>query len=148
MPSHKLKWAHFKKAGIQAEEFSEIEKKFNGTFHYDYGTVFGDSRIQVYRITQDGRDLSWVEVENRCMELDLETVEYLSLGSTSEDLMSIASQFANSHDKDQLCEGVVARLEDLDGNLVGLHKYKSFLFCLAEGIQANDKDYVNIEEVS
>jgi len=148
MPSHKLKWSAFKKVGIQAKEFAEIETQFNGVFNYDYGTVFGDSRIQVYRITQDGRDLSWVDVENRCMELDLDTVEYLAWSHTGEDLMSIASQFANSHSSDQLCEGVVARVEDLDGNLAGLHKYKSFLFCLAEGIQANDADYVNMEEVS
>lgn len=148
MPSYKLNWSAFKKVGVQDKEFADIEAKFNGVFKYYYGTVFGQSRIQVYRITQDGRDLSWYEVENRCMELDLDTVQYLAWSSTNEDLMTIASQLANVHGDDQLCEGVVARVEDLDGNLSGLHKYKSFLFCLAEGIQANDENYVNMEEVS
>lgn len=149
MPDHKLKWEDFKGAGFSKEEFQEMHDKYNGTFTYHYGQEPGTAAFYVYRIVQDGKDLSDRALRERCSELGFEPVNLLKVTKSDEDLMEISRELANQEDSDgQLREGVVLRLEDKDENLVKLLKYKSFRFTTVEGIKSNEDNYVDLEETS
>jgi len=148
MPDHKLKWSELKAAGFTKEEFEKLKENYGETVTYHYGCNKGEFDIRVYRITQNGVDLSDKEMRERCEELDLTPVEYLGTFNTNDDLMEISKELAEQHEEHQIREGVCLRLEDSEGKLLKIVKYKSFLFACLEGIQANSEKYVNLEEIS
>lgn len=148
MPDHKISWKDFKDAGFSKEEFAEIQDKYGEKFTYHYGNLQGNFSIQVYRIVQDGKDISWKDMVKRCEQLRLNTVKFVEEIDSPEDpkdLMDICRKHAEVDDDGQLREGVVLRFEDTEGNLLKMLKFKSFRFCVAENIKTNE---INLEEIS
>jgi len=146
MPDHKMNFSDFKDKGFNREEFDSVVNKYGETITYHYGCQPGTHRIEVYRIVQDGKDLSDQDMRERCMELDISPVGLLGYHNTNDDLLQLAEQLANQNEGCQIREGVAVRIEN-NGNLYKILKYKSFLFTTLEGIQSN-LDYVNLEEIS
>lgn len=151
MPNHTLAWADFKDAGFSKEEYQKLIEQYGETVTYHYGCDVGEYRIEVYRITQDGKDLGWRDVMSRCLELNLPRVPNCGIarGLNGQEMMKLCKETSEYCDEDgQLREGVVVRLEDTQGNFLKCLKYKSSTFCVLEGIRRNDVNYVDLEEVS
>jgi len=148
MPNHKLKKSDFKNAGYSAEEFQSLLDTYGDEITYHYGNDPGDFSIEVYRITQDGVDLNFQEMSDRCVELGLRGVHVVAMTTSEDNLMKESEYYSKDVDLgNQLREGIVIRLED-SGEFVKMVKYKSFTFCTLEGIRSNDPNEVNLEEVS
>lgn len=129
----------------------------DGTMTYSYGEAPWNCRFYAYRITrlnEDGvvTELSWPQVQRRCLELNIESVREIhrpmimngldELLGIVEGLTEGPSTFSNSH----IREGVVVRIENESG--VTFLKNKSFDFGLGEGYLKNDEEYVDMEESS
>lgn len=151
MGEHGLSVESMKESGVPEKEYT----RYGSEMRYTYGTPPGEYRVFVYRITLDGKDLRWHEVEARCRELGLETVPTVGIlevssSDTSADIMNRVEAFtrgASSLDERHIREGVCLREELSDGRIV-VYKYKSFLFCVLEGIMKNTDEYVDLEEIS
>lgn len=150
MPNHKLVWKDFKGAGFSKEEYRDLVAKYGETVTYHYGNEDGQYHIEVYRITQGGRDLSAREMTDRCWELGLPCVPYLTTRNSDDDLMDICAKLSSGSDEEpgQLREGICVRLETWEGEHVKTYKYKGNTFCVLEGIKRNDVNYVDMEEIS
>lgn len=150
MPTHSLSKSMLKDSGFTKEQIAETLEAYGETVSYTYGCKPEEFDVYVYRITQDGVDLPNNAMRLRCHELKLKPVNQLGRYSTDEDLMAIAERLSRQQDGDgQLREGVAIRIQDPEtGELIKILKYKSFLFCLLEGIKKNSDDYVDLEEIS
>ena len=149
MPDHSIKKSGLKDAGFSKDEMSDIKTRFGDTVTYLYGCDQGKCEIYVYRITQDGKDLSDDDMRMRCEELGVKPVLHLERCYSDLDLMAVSKQHCEGFmSEDQLREGVCLRLETTEGELVKIVKYKSDLFCIFEGIKKNSDEYVDLEEVS
>ena len=149
MPNHKLDWKDFKDSGFSKKEFQQLVDQFSETITYHYGQEDGECEIRVYRITNKNVDLSDQKMRQRCQELGLQCVSKLTEIDSGEDLMGICKDLSEESDmQGQLREGVCVRLEDLEGKLVKIVKYKSNRFAILEGIKRNDVDYVDMEEIN
>ena len=152
MPNHPLEWKTFKSEGFSKEEFQELIDQYGPVVKYHYGNKEGEFCFRVYRITQNGRDLSNFDMLERCEELGFIAVPQLSKTTTnmdSKELMFYAKGLSERQDADgQFREGVCLRIEDSDGKLVKVLKYKSSNFCILENIKKNDVNYVDMEEIS
>jgi hypothetical protein len=150
MPNHTLKYADFKAEGFTRDDFDDLVNTYGETITYHYGNEQGKCSIEVYRIVQNGKDLSDEAMRDRCLVLGLDPVPKLDVVESDIDLMDHAKNLAEMQDKEdgQLREGVVIRLETKDGELVKLLKYKSSTYCILENIKRNDVDYVDREEIS
>ena len=106
----------------------------------------------VYRITQDGRELTRLEIELRCEELKIEAVplfgtwEHVSVDETR-DMARLRAEGVNGHLPDPLDsrhpqEGVCVRWEQMDDNNVvkvgRAMKAKGWLFRALEGLVKDD----------
>ena len=149
MPNHKFKWDDFKNQGFTKDEFNSIVKTYGEQATYHYGNLPGEFSVEVYRIVQGGKDLSHTDMVERCAELSLDTVPYVSTLHSGLDLMDYCALMSASQDAGgQLREGLCLRLETPDGELLKIVKYKSTLFSILEGIKRNDVNYVDMEEIS
>lgn len=136
----------------------DLRKQFGPAMSYTYGCVPGQSRMFVYRITrlnEDGieTDLSWIQVEQRCQELGIETVPLVFppffYNGDSQWLSGISNDLADGPslvDDRHIREGVVLRIESTQG--VRWLKNKSWIFGVLEGYIKDDDNAVDIEEAA
>ena len=130
----------------------DLKKQYADPMEYSYGCIKGEARFRVYRIVQDGRDLSWYEVVARSRELGVETVTEIDkfvfdgnrdrLNAYVETLLEGPSLIDSRH----MREGVCIRVENEFGHRV--YKEKSYSFKLAEGIVKENDNYVDAEEIA
>jgi hypothetical protein len=130
----------------------DIKKQYGENMIFSYGCIQHESKFKVYRITQDGRDLSWFELKRRCNDLDVDTVTTItslvfkgdrdSLNSTVEELLEGPSILDNRH----IREGVCLRIESEHG--IRIVKSKSWTFGVLEGYLKDNENYVDMEEVA
>lgn len=134
------------------DKLPEIKKQYGKRMVFSYGCIEGNSRLAVYRITQDGRDLSWFELQHRCSELGVETVKNLetivfdgnrdALNAKIETMIEGPSTIDPRH----IREGVCLRVEHSTGNRIC--KAKSWTFGVLEGFIKDDSSYVDAEEIA
>lgn len=153
---------------------AKIAKKFADPMYYSYGMnsspdcsipKYGENfDIYVYRITQDGINLSPTELEIRASKLDLKLVpfikqvkwdgnvdKFLSLCKRITEENGGKSQIDFSHIEEGIClrfYGTYFNESKLSSTLFDLTtKYKSWLFCDCEGIAKNSDSYIDPEEI-
>lgn len=129
----------------------ELHAKYGNVMVYAYGNAPGNCSLYVYRITQDGHELSWNDVKRRCGELGIKHVPELDsfiVDSNARDYIDTIVQNRVTDesilDSTHIREGVVIRLEH--GKGTDWYKEKSFTFKVLEGIVKDQTDYVDIEE--
>jgi hypothetical protein len=130
----------------------ELVKLYGDHITYSYGCVEGESRLRVYRITQDGRELSQYELWKRCEELGVEPVTHITslvYDGDKDKLDAIIQSHTEGSsliDPRHIREGVCVRVESRDGTKI--YKEKSWSFKVAEGIIKDNDTYVDAEEVA
>lgn len=136
----------------------EIKKAFGESVTYDYGELEGCCRFYVYRVTKDGKDLSWEDVcdvaENHGYDV-VPFIDSFEYSGDRESLLNKVKDITESNNNawsrsllspDNIMEGVVLRIDHEDST--SYLKYKSYGFRVLEGItQAND-EVVDMEEVA
>lgn len=153
MDTHGLDKTTMKESGIPSAEY----KQYGDVMRYTYGCEPDNEipfKVYVYRITQDGVDLSYREMRERAAELGLYVVPHLGYVRVVEtdsvdDIMKKVEVLTRGNsvlDDRHIKEGVCLRIEDENG--IRIFKYKSFMFCLLEGIRKNSDEYVDLEEIS
>jgi hypothetical protein len=150
MGEHPLDKSELKNSGIPQSELDQ----YSVGMRYTYGCAYGEYDMYVYRITQDGKDLTHEQVQNRCEELGLKTVPFLGEivieeGDTVDTILEKCEVFtrgSSTLDPTHIKEGIVLRQEG--DSHVRFLKYKGFLFCTLEGIRKNSDTYIDLEEVS
>lgn len=136
MPSHEIK-------------DKKLKKLYGKNITYSYGCEPAHYKVMIYRITQANEDdkvteLSWPQVKHRCGQLGLETVPELDAqfyNGNAEALLEYCKELSDGHstlDTSHIKEGVAIRVEDQ--HLFTTFKYKSYDFCMLEGIQPNYVD--------
>lgn len=151
MPAHPFDKTSLKQAGIPESELSDYGNKME----YTYGCQLGRYAVFVYRITQGGVDLDFLDLQVRCAELGLAVVPYLGLieikeTDTVQDILMKVEPFTRGKSVlggQHIKEGVVLRKDNFGGRVTFM-KYKGFIFCLLEGIRRNTEDYVDPEEIA
>ncbi len=145
-----------KDSGVPKKEYA----KYGDFVMYSYGCEQENAqgayatKVYVYRITQDGTDLSWDALKLRCNELKLEHVPELGTiklngSETASDIMHLANEYTLGDsvlDSRHFKEGVCLRIDSESG--LKVLKYKGEMFCILEGIMKNDPDYVDTEEIA
>ena len=142
--------------GEQPIEDQKLRKKYGDTMIYSYGCDEAHQfDFYVYRITMVNEDGDVVEysdsqLKKRCKDLGIKVVPELmkpfvcedvdGLMDTCESLTLGSSVLDDTHIK----EGVVLKNHTTDK----VYKYKSYHFCELEGIQKNNDEYVDVEEIS
>lgn len=134
------------------KHLKDIKSAYGEDMVFSYGCVEGNARLRVYRITQNGRDLSWFEIQNRCEELGVETVHHIetlvfdgdrnALNAKVEALLEGQSFLDHRH----IREGVCLRVENKD--TLRSCKAKSWTFGVLEGYIKSDDNYVDLEEIA
>lgn len=130
-------------------------KEFGKKSKFVYGCKPGESKMYVYRITQDGREFSPQEIINWCNDAGVNHVPYLFMTEIApfifEDkdqlLERIDSYFEDLHDpvgKDHIKEGVVVRI--LNRPTWRAYKKKTYEFKVIEGIIKMTSDAPDMEE--
>lgn len=165
-------------AGMPKAQAKAIGKAFGETAVYHYGchpsgVILGHPeswdgydaprfRVFIYRITQDGDELTWDALERRAGELSfpghVELVPVLQTfegETTADEITRMAnaqnrdlSDLGSTLDGDHPGEGVCLRVDHPERGAGRAVKHKAFLFCVMEGIAANDPDFVDTEVVS
>lgn len=149
------------------------DKKFSSPIFYSYGMiptvgnetpVYGKHfDIYVYRITQNGYDLSPSEIDLRCNQLGLKVVPRViqkQWDGNIEAFLQFCKQVTEQNgsrsqiDSSHIEEGICIRFygyHDISYEEKALTdftaKYKSWLFCDCEGIAKNSDSYVDVEEI-
>lgn len=133
-------------------ELKDLKKKYGDDIVYSYGNEVGQSELYIYRITQNGVELSWNQVVARAKQLGVQVVPQISvevfdgnraaLNEKVEKLMEGDSLLSNKH----LREGVCLRVESPDG--IRIVKAKSWTFGVLEGYIKSDDSYVDAEEIA
>lgn len=137
----------------------EIKKELKNRFNkdkmiYSYGCRPGQSKIFVYRITYkiDGHeiDLSWNQVVKRCLALGIPTVplidSFIYFGDKDQILNKCREFKYSLLSHDHIPEGVCVKIEH--PSMEKIVKYKTFEFCHLEGIQKQDDDFIDKEDIS
>lgn len=131
----------------------ELSKKYGKSMIYSYGCSVGQSRFFIYRITQDGVELSNWQMLQRARELGVEVVPQLyheTFNGNLDELQSKIDGMLEGNDwldDKHIREGVCIRIESpIDG--FRIYKEKAFTFKVLEGIIKDKDDYVDLEEVS
>ncbi len=153
---------------------AKLSKRFANPMYYSYGMKkCSDDKpkyqenfdVYVYRITQNGKNLSPTELEIRVKQLNMKIVPHVWTGiwdpenieSFLKDCKKITEENGSrsSIDSSHIEEGICIRFygkrdEPLGGSgeILDLTvKYKSWLFCDCEGIAKNSDTYVDAEEI-
>lgn len=152
MPEHSLSKAEAKEAGIPEKELAA----YGDTIKYTYGCNPGEYKVYLYRITQDGHDMSYDYVMKRAVQLGVGFVPMLGVieideSDTVGDILAKVEPFTRGNstiDNRHIKEGVCLRVFEVGVKKARIWKYKGFLFCLLEGIKKNSDTYVDLEEIS
>lgn len=160
MGSHSL--ARIK--GKDKELYKELVQKYR-TEHvvFSYGQPPATYGVYIYRMVKDGRELTYQEILNRLTEAqeidpDLENFNIVpivdqrdatQLGRWSIDDVNIMTRGQDTElERSHPREGVVIHVER-DGERVGRPvKHKSWIFCVIEGISANDPTFIDREDAA
>lgn len=153
---------------------AKLSKRFASPMYYSYGMKkCSDDKpkyqenfdVYVYRITQNGKNLSPTELEIRVKQLNMKIVPHVWTGiwdpenieSFLKDCKKITEENGSrsSIDPSHIEEGICIRfygkrnepLGDVGEILDLTVKYKSWLFCDCEGIAKNSDTYVDAEEI-
>lgn len=153
---------------------AKLSKRFASPMYYSYGMKkCSDDKpkyqenfdVYVYRITQNGKNLSPTELEIRVKQLEMKIVPHVWTGIWDpenievflKDCKKITEENGSrsSIDSSHIEEGICIRFygkrnEHLGGagEILDLTvKYKSWLFCDCEGIAKNSDTYVDAEEI-
>lgn len=153
---------------------SKLSKRFANPMYYSYGMKkCSDDKpkyqenfdVYVYRITQNGKNLSPTELEIRVKQLNMKIVPHIWTGiwdpenieNFLKDCKKITEENGSrsSIDSSHIEEGICIRfygkrnepLGGVDEILDLTVKYKSWLFCDCEGIAKNSDTYVDAEEI-
>jgi hypothetical protein len=129
-----------------AQDAREIEQ-FDDVVSYTYGCEPGECKFFVYRIVENGTELTWDEMVDRCKDLGIPTVPYIDSYTatyqgeyyTDVDLVPQESTIDPSHP----LEGYAYRIE---GEKITILKDKTYLFGVLEGYAKSKEDYVDTEE--
>jgi hypothetical protein len=143
------------------DELKDIQKQYGKKMDYRYGTLSGEHKMLVYRVTrlnEDGveTDLSWQQVKQRCKELGLQTVPELDMMFTTDDsdisrqmltdTVEALTDGPSTLDSSHIREGVVVRVESDQGTW--FFKNKSWAFGVLEGYIKDSDTYVDTEEAA
>ena len=130
----------------------EYVTRYGKVTAYTYGCAPGECKLFVYRITQNGVELSHNQMIARCNELGLNHVPILdtivydgdieTLDMIVETHMNDCSMLDNRH----IREGIVLRVESEHGTQ--FIKSKSWPFKLMEGIIKDSDSYIDREEIA
>lgn len=129
----------------------EIKKQYGQRMVYSYGNPEGQSSFYVYRITQNGVELSWNQVVRRCKELGVNhvpNIDTLIFNGNRDKLNSLVESYLEGPDmldSRHIREGVCLRVECEEGTKI--YKEKSFTFKVLEGI-VKDSEVVDLEEIA
>jgi hypothetical protein len=153
---------------------AKISKKFANPMYYSYGMKKCSDEnpkyqenfdVYVYRITQNGKNLSPTELQVRVKQLGMKIVPHVWTGiwdpenieAFLKDCKKITeengcrSEIDDSHIEEGICIRFYGnKNEPLDGagEIFDLTvKYKSWLFCDCEGIAKNSDTYIDAEEI-
>lgn len=139
------------KKHMEKKEYDEFIKEFGDKTRFTYG-VDPDSneyRVFVYRITQNGIDISWDQVKRRCEEIGVDHVPEVDRFLVTKEHLNEEywqdryEDFRCKHFPSHIREGVVLRSEG--GSMIPtLLKYKNFTFKVLENIIKDTQD--DIEE--
>lgn len=130
-----------------------LEAKYGQNIVYTYGCIDGQARFQVYRIVQNGVELSWNQAIARCKELDVEPVlefgrlvfdgNRAKLDEYIDSLLEGEDPLDSRHPR----EGVCIRVESpVTGTKI--YKSKSWTFKWLENLVKDDDNNVDIEEIA
>ncbi len=152
----------------------KISKRFANPMYYSYGMKRCENNepkyqehfdIYVYRITQNGKNLSPTELLVRTRQLNMKIVPHVWTGiwdpenieAFLKDCKKITeengsrSEIDSSHIEEGICIRFYGKRNDplggVDEMLDLTVKYKSWLFCDCEGIAKNSDTYVDAEEI-
>jgi hypothetical protein len=144
-------------------ELADLAKQIGSTkMDYHYGCKPGQCAFYVYRITQNGVDLTWEQLQQRAKELEVNTVPLLAkivyYGNKKEQIdetIEVLSEGIDPIGKTHLREGVcirTSRLITVGKEVVEhkpkIYKQKGYWFRLLEGIIKDKEDYVDLEEIA
>lgn len=160
MGSHNL--ARIK--GKDKELYKELVQKYHADHVvFDYGQPPGTYGVYVYRIVKGGRELTYNEIVNRLEHAkgvfdgframrNFHVVPLLNRKDTTKGdrwtIHDVDMLTRGTHDLERSHprEGVVIHVER-DGERVGRPvKHKSWIFCVIEGISANDPTFIDRED--
>lgn len=128
----------------------EFVKEFGKESRFVYGCKPGESKMYVYRITDNGREYTPEEIRNWCERAGVNHVPYLfdmEFTTTEELLKVIDDYFEDLHDpvgKTHIKEGVVVRI--LNRPIWRAYKKKTYEFKVIEGIIKMTSDAPDMEE--
>lgn len=135
---------------------TKLKPNYGTKIRYSYGCQPGECKFYVYRITLDGRELSWLDVKQRAAELGLDTVPEIATTVRRwwADRTLWESSIKTSYDKRSPSfldsaierEGVVIRIETLSGTR--WMKDKAWAFLVMEGVLQDNDSYVDAEDVA
>lgn len=144
------------------DKIPTIKKRFGPVMNYSYGcrgvdsedrqidgSRYPETKVFVYRITQNGKDLSYYQRLRRCRELGIEHVPLV--GMFLNDMTNLQECINKNLEVDDvsgehISEGVCISIESPNG--IVTYKEKSFSFRVLEGIAKENDDYVDAEEVA
>lgn len=128
----------------------EFVKEFGKESRFVYGCKPGESKMYVYRITDNGREFSPQEIREWCERAGVNHVPYIfdmEFTTTDELLKVIDDYFEDLHDpvgKTHIKEGVVVRI--LNRPIWRAYKKKTYEFKVIEGIIKMTSDAPDMEE--
>lgn len=132
-------------------ELPDLKKQYGENVPFSYGCVEGGAKFRVYRITQNGRELSYHEVIARCQQLGVDTCYDMGAMIYDGDRDALDAKVASmlegpSHlDDRHMREGICIRIESPEG--IRIVKAKSWSFGVSEGFIKTNDAYVDLEEV-
>lgn len=130
---------------------AKIKANHGDRLRYKYGLQPGECTFYVYRIVQEGRELSWEEVRDRTDDLGLYTVPHLESwtheGHIGEIIAALNPEGTSVLDSTLPREGIVIRIEHAHSFPIWVKK-KSHSFGVMEGYLKDNTDYIDTEEIA
>lgn len=136
-------------------EDKALAKEIGKVQTYSYGCKPGEYAVYVYRITQNNRELTWAEVDERIYSLSLPglyrvPILFTGIFSSKKELIQQCKTLTEAKtsilDHTHIPEGVCVRAE-IDGRVFPSQKYKGNYFTYLEGITSNDV-FLDTEDAS
>ncbi len=144
----------------KSEEFGkQITKQYGEHIQYTYGVKPNEVTVFVYRITQQTGstclELSTAQIQKRIREMYEPRIVFVPCGAPFTDKTLIHQKIKTFIGGGQSLlarhpmEGICLRIEhpNVPANM-SILKFKTDVFCYLEGIQKNDNNYVDPEEIS
>ena len=138
----------------EQDTLPELRSEYPEKMVYSYGCTPEQAEFYVYRITQDGKDLSDEDLLQRCDDLGLSAVPYINILMLSDDNKQSVREYLNAVTAgssmlcdDHIREGIVVRVTTPD-RITYFLKNKSYEFGRMEGYIKDKSEYVDREEIA